>query len=122
MEDSQSQPPEEDWFIALAAREGWSQNEISQRRWDRTTRHVVLREVIEQLSLQPDRQMYIAEIARAINRQDTWVRREIQAFKWAKVFEEERRDQRVYYKLRPGMAEQYQQWLTSQQSPDEPQP
>lgn len=118
MEDNHKQPSA-DGLLAAAARHSWPQEEVLRRRWSRVTSHKVLRQIFELLSQQSDRQMYIAEIARALEKQSTWVSREIQHFKWAGVVEEEHRGQRTYYKLRPGMTEQYQQWLTMQR-PDKP--
>jgi hypothetical protein len=115
----ESQRPAEDEFIESEAQHGWSREVALRKRWGRVARHKVLRQIFELLSQQPDRQMYLTEIAKALEVKIQWVRWEIQHFKSTSVVEVERRGQRTYYKLRPGMAEQYQQWLASQQ-PDEP--
>jgi biotin operon repressor len=117
MEDNQ-QESSDDGLLAAAALRGWSQEQVLVWRWERVTRHKVLRQILDLLSQQPDRWMYQAEIARALKVQREWVHREMQHFKWAGVVEVEHRGSRTYYKLQPGMTEQYQQWLASQQSSD----
>lgn len=117
MEENQ-QEPSDDGLLAAAALRGWSQEQVMIWRWRRVTRHKVLRQILELFGQQPDRWMYQAEIARTLKVEREWVHREMQHFKWAGVVEVEHRGKYTYYKLRPGMTEQYQQWLASQQ-PDE---
>lgn len=121
MEDDQQQPANDE-FIASGAQYGWSREIALRKRWRRVGSRKVLRQIFELLSQQPNRWMYQAEIARALAVQREWVHQEIHHFEWAGVVEVEHRGNRTYYKLRPGMAEQFQQWLASQQSSDEPQP
>jgi len=120
MGDSQQRPAGNE-ILEAAARHGWSQEEVLIRRWGKVARHKVLAQILELLGQQPDRWMYQAEIARALENKEERVYQEIQHFKWSGVVDVERRGQRTYYKLSPGMADQYQQWLASQQ-PAGPQP
>src|SRR5258707_287440 len=96
------------------------------------TIRTILHQIFELLSQQADHQMYLAEIARTLGKDRALVSREIRHLEWTGVVEvekregrvfrhTERRGRRVYYRLRPGMAEQYQEWLSSPK-PDEPQP
>lgn len=119
MEDNQPQQTGGDEYIeSLAAQPGWSWEKALRWRWRGLLTHTTRRKIFELLGKEPERDLYIAEIAQALSRSHQRIRLEIAYFEQEHIADKERRGHRMYYRLRPGMAEQYQQWLASQPSGD----
>lgn len=121
MEDSPPQPTDDEDFLASFTPPGSTREFALGRRWGSFATRTVRRQIFELLSQHPDHQMFLAEIARALEKDSEWICQEIRHFVWTRIVEVERRSTRTYYRLRPGMIAQYQQWLDSQKS-NEPEP
>jgi predicted ArsR family transcriptional regulator len=120
VEDNQPQPTGGDEYIeSLAARPGWSQEKALGWRWRGLLTHTTRRKIFELLSKEPGRELYLAEIAQALDKGNERIRQEIVYLVQRGIADKERRGHRTYYRLRPGMAEQYWQWLEAQQ-PEKP--
>lgn len=119
MEDSQPPTADGDEYIeSLAAQPGWSREKALRWRWRGLLTHTTRRKIFELLGKEPGCELYIAEIAQALSRSHQRIRLEIAYFEQEHIADKERRGHRIYYRLRPGMVEQYQQWLALQQSDD----
>jgi predicted ArsR family transcriptional regulator len=119
MEDNQAQPTGGDKYIeSLMAQFGWSREVALRWRWRGLLTHNMRCKIFELLSKEPGREMYLAEIAQALDKNNERVRQEIVYLVQKRIADKEYRGQYTYYRLRLGMAEQYLQWLQAQQERD----
>lgn len=119
MEDNQPEPINDDSLEALAASWGITKERVLLWRW----RFLLERPATTKLFhlLRQHGEMYKGEIAKALVITSPAVDHAMTPLKRWEIVEIERRGSYMYYRLRSGMTEQYQQWLASQQS-DEPEP
>lgn len=86
-----------------------SMEEALNRRWKKLETRPMSRLIFKMLQEQGE--IYISEIARATGRTTSRIRQASHHLRWARIIETEQRGSLTYYRLRPGMVEQYQQWL-----------
>lgn len=113
MEDNQLQPADNDDLTSFIP-PGSTREFALAKRWRKVAKHATLQQILQVLGKEPGSELYLAEIARTLAKPAQYIRQEIRHLVRTKVVEVEKRSTRTYYRLRPGMAEQYQQWLESQ--------
>lgn len=118
MENNQPQPID-DSLETLAAEWGVTREQILCQRWRFLRKRPATTKLFHLLRQRGE--MYKTEIATALGVTPPAVDHAMRTLKRWKTVEIEQRGSRTYYRLRPGMVEQYQQWLASQQ-PDDSQP
>lgn len=116
MEDNQPQPTSDDSLEALAAEWGVTREQILRQRWRFLRERPATTKLFHLLKQRGE--MYKTEIATVLGVTPPAVDHAMRPLKRWKTVEIERRGSYTYYQLRPGMVEQYHQWLASQQSGD----
>ncbi len=117
MEDNPLQPTDDDSLERLAAEWSTTREQVLRSRWRFLRERPATTKLFHLLRQRGE--MYKTEIATALGVTPPAVDHAMSTLKRWKTVEIEQRGSRTYYRLRPGMAEQYQQWLASLQ-PDEP--
>jgi transcription initiation factor IIE alpha subunit len=120
MEDNQPQPTSDESLEALAAKrslKGLTREQALHRRWKFLLKHPATTKIFH--LLQQRGEMYKSEIAKALAVRPSAVDHAMTSLTRREIIEIEQRGSRVYYRIRPGMVEQYQQWLEVRQEVDE---
>jgi DNA-binding transcriptional ArsR family regulator len=114
MENNQPQLTDDGSLETLAAYWGVTREQILRQRWRFLRKRPATTKLFHLLRQRGE--MYKTEIATALGVTPPAVDHAISTLKRWKTVDIEQRGSRTYFRLRPGMAEQYQQWLASQQS------
>lgn len=117
MEDSRQPPTDDGVSFTLP---GTPREEVLRRRWGMffVTRKTP-RQIYELLKERGE--MSKTAIAEALGKSKPYIHQEARNLKRVEIIDVVRRSRQTYYRLRPGMVEQYEAWLASQQS-DKPEP
>lgn len=120
MEDNQPQPTNDDSLEALADKRRLTvltREQALHRRWKFLLKHPANTKIFH--LLQQRGEMYKTEIATVLGVTPPAVDHAMRPLKRREIIEIEQRGSRVYYRIQPGMVEQYQQWLEVRQEVDE---